>query len=251
VTLQAVLTALLLPPLPFVLAALGGGLLAWRGGPRWRRAGGAVATLAAFGTLVLATPLAAGLLLGSLARGAADAPAGPPPAAIVVLSAEVVETQGGDYEPGPFSLERLRAGAALHRRTGLPVLVTGGLVRPGGPSLAAVLGRSLAEDFGVAPRWLEEHARDTRENATLGAAMLRGADVEAAYVVTHAWHMPRALEAFARTGFATTPAPLRHDALPDGRRLADWVPRADHLGTSWYALREWAGRLVYALRDGR
>ena len=80
--------------------------------------------------------------------------------------------------------------------------------------------------------------------------MLREAGIGAAYVVTHAWHLPRALEAFSREGFATSPAPVRLDRIPDGR-LSDWVPRADHLGGSWFALREWAGRLVYAIRDRR
>ncbi|WP_135467457.1 YdcF family protein [Crenalkalicoccus roseus] len=222
-------------------------MLAWRG----RRAGGALAALAALLVLLLATPFAAGWLMASLERevAAGAAAEGVRPGAIVILGAEVVRDRARGPEVGPLSLERLRAGAALHRTTGLPVLVTGGLLRPGEPSLAALMARSLAEDFGVEARWIEGRAGDTRENAAFSAAMLREAGIGAALVVTHGWHLPRALEAFAREGFPAHPAPLRLSRAPEGRP-ADWVPRPDHLAASWFALREWAGRLVYALRDG-
>jgi hypothetical protein len=32
--------------------------------------------------------------------------------------------------------------------------------------------------------------------------------------------------------------------------VRDFIPRPDHFFTSWLMLREWAGRLVYRLRDG-
>lgn len=245
--MQSVLTALLLPPLLLVLAGLAGGMLAWRGG----RAGGALAALAAAGTLLLATPLVSGGLLASLERGATAAPAGEAaPAAIVVLGGDAARGADGP-EVGALTLERLRAGAALHRRTGLPLLVTGGPVGPERVPLAALMARSLSEDFGVEVRWIEPRARDTRENAAFGAALLREAGIGSAHLVSHGWHLPRAAEAFARLGFATHPAPVRQGGgRATAPRWSDLVPRADHLGDSWYALREWAGRAVYALRDG-
>jgi uncharacterized SAM-binding protein YcdF (DUF218 family) len=242
---QSVLTALALPPLLFTLACLAGALLAWRG----RRWGAALAALAAGGQLLLATPFAAGLLLASLDREAApDASAdGHAPGAIIVLAAEVARGRA-EVEVGPMTLERLRAGAVLHRRTGLPILVAGGPIAPDDPPLAALMARSLAGDFGVTARWVEPRSRDTRENAAFSAALLREAGIGTAHLVTHGWHMPRAREAFARQGFPALPAPVRLGRVPDGR-LTDWVPRADRLAESWFALREWAGRLVYALRD--
>ncbi|MFT8245519.1 YdcF family protein [Roseomonas sp. BN140053] len=246
--MQSVLTALFLPPLLLVLLGLWGGLLAWHGR---RRSGGALAALAAAGTLLLATPFVSGNLLASLEREVAARPAeGPPPAAIIVLGGDAARGQEGP-EIGAFTLERLRAGAALHRRTGLPLLVTGGPVGPERVPLAALMARSLREDFGVEVRWVEPRAHDTRDNAVFAAAILREAGIGSALVVTHGWHLPRAMEAFGRIGFPVYPAPLRaSQGWATAGRWSDWVPRADHLGDSWYALREWAGRAVYALRDG-
>lgn len=254
--LQGLLTALVLPPLLLALAGIAGGLLAWRGRRPW---GGAVAALACFALLLLATPFAAGTLMASLEAGLTMPVPGTPvagssgarPGAIIILGAETVRNREGRADIGPLTLERLRAGAALHRRTGLPVLVTGGPPSLGGPSLAELMARSLALDFGAEARWMESRARDTRENAAFGAAMLREGGIGAAFVVTHGWHMPRALEAFARQDFPAVAAPLRLREVPEIGNPSNWVPRADHLGASWFALREWAGRLVYAVRDGR
>lgn len=248
-SLQAVLSAIALPPLLLVAAVILLGLLAWRG----RRRAGLLAAFCAILVMVLATPLAAGLLMASLEstvpRGAVAMPGCDGPGAIVILGAEVARGQHG-LEVGPLTLERLRAGAALHKRTGLPILVTGGALGRNDIPVAFLMQRSLNQDFGVPVRWVEPRATDTAQNANNATAMLRGDGICAAYVVTHGWHLPRALEAFARQpGPVALPAPVRFRRTPEGRQLSDYVPRVDHLVESWFALREWTGRLVYAIRD--
>jgi uncharacterized SAM-binding protein YcdF (DUF218 family) len=248
-SLQAVLTTLFLPPLLLLLAVVPLGLLAWRG----RRWAGLAAALAALLVLALATPLVAGALMVSLEATVARPGALPQgcegPGAIIVLAAEVARGRHG-LEVGPLSLERLRAAAALHKRTGLPVLLTGGPSGRGEIPLAYTMQRSLAQDFGVASRWIEPRAADTAQNAAYASAMLRAEGICAAYVVTHAWHLPRALEAFARQpGPVALPAPVRFRRRPEGKQLGDYVPRPDQLAESWYAIREWVGRAVYAIRD--
>ncbi|GGC60205.1 hypothetical protein GCM10011504_43060 [Siccirubricoccus deserti] len=246
--LQSTLTSFLLPPLLLALLALAGGLLAWRG----RRFGGALAVAAALLLLVLATPLCAGLLYASLEREIRPGEAVPAttavPGAIIILAGEAAWSRDAPGV-GPLTLERMRAGAALHRATGLPLLVSGGPLGRGDPPIAALMAASLAADFGVETRWQEDRSADTRQNALFSAALLRREGIGAAWLVTHAWHMPRSQEAFTRAGLPTLAAPVRLDRLPRWE-AREFMPRPDRLAQSWYALREWAGRLVYALRDG-
>jgi uncharacterized SAM-binding protein YcdF (DUF218 family) len=245
VSFQALLTTLLLPPIGLVLLGLAGSVLALRG----RRLAALVPLAASVALLLLATPMVAGLLFTSLERNVPTPRDGAAPAAIVVLGAEVTRGQAG-LEVGALTLERLRAGAALARRSGLPLLVTGGLIdREDTAPVAALMAQTLAADFGLPVRWIEPRARDTRENAAFSTAMLREAGIDAAYLVTHGWHMARAMEAFGRQGFRVVPAPVRLGQRRPGFRMADWVPQPEALQRSWFAIREWVGRGVYALRD--
>lgn len=245
-SVQALLTTLLLPPLGLLLAAVLLALWASRG----RRGAALVAALLVLAAMALSTPFAAGMLRVSLER---VLPPPPPeePEAIVVLSADVAHARSG-LEVGPLTLERMRAGAELHRRTGLPLLVTGGVFIAGDGKpvpIARLMARSYAEEFGIAVRWIEPEARDTAENARFSAALLRADGIGRAFVVSHSWHLPRALAAFVREGFPAAPAPVRLGPVPDGR-VSDWIPRPDHAFQSWLCLREWAGIVVYRLRDG-
>jgi len=244
--LHGMVVDLLLPPFGLVLAILALAALVAR---RRRAVGFAIAACAA-GILLLGTPAVGGMLAAWLDRATPIPPPGTPePAAIVVLGGEIARGAEGP-EVGPLTLERLRAGAALHRRLHLPLLVTGGEQRPDEPTLAELMRRSLDADFGIAARWVEPAARDTAENAARSAALLRAEGIHSAWLVTHAWHMARAAEAFERNGITPFPAPVRASRDP-AFGAGEWVPRPDRLAGSWYMLRECAGRLVYALRDGR
>lgn len=243
--MQDLLTSLFLPPLLLVILVTFAGFLAWRGAPRWAL----VVIAASFGQMVLATPFISGNLVSSLEGRIDWTPGGPPPQAIVILSADAVQ-EGTGFGPGPLSLERLRTGARLRRETGLPVLVSGGPPGREAPSLGEILAHSLSQDFGVPTRWIESRSHDTRENALYSVEMLRAEGIEAVMLVTHGWHLPRAQDAFRRLGFVTYAQPVRIDRVPRGA-ASEWFPRPDCLVRSWYALREWLGRLVYELSDRR
>ena len=242
---------LLVPPVNLALLAFVAVALRWR----------LVALAALAGLLLLALPAISGTLLAaletdlptSMAPGTplpgAPLPGAPLPGAIVILGGDVSEI--GDTpdvaDVGTLTLERLRAGAALSRATHLPVLVTGGVVGEGEPPVAALMARSLAEDFGVTARWIEPASRDTWENARLSAALLRADGIGAAYVVTHAWHMRRALMAFAPTGLAVVAAPTALDRMPT-YGSSTFVPRVTSWLHGYFALHEWIGGVWYGWR---
>jgi uncharacterized SAM-binding protein YcdF (DUF218 family) len=77
--------------------------------------------------------------------------------------------------------------------------------------------------------------------------MLRAQGIDRVYLVTHAWHMRRALLAFRRAGLLTTPSPVQRDAVPD-LRVASFLPSARGWQESYYAMHELIGLAWYAVR---
>jgi uncharacterized SAM-binding protein YcdF (DUF218 family) len=245
VTVNWLATLFLVPPFNLALIAAVALLFA-------RRRGGRIVLGAALaGLLVLALPVVGNALLRSLEHFPERSPASPP-GAIVVLGAELryeADPEGGppEMDLGPLSLERTRVAAALHRRTGLPILASGGVVSDEPAPVGAAMARSLADDFNAAPRWVETRSRDTWENARFSAEILRAAGIHTVYVVTHAWHMPRALLAFQRAGIDAVPVPVRIDAWP-GPKWRQFVPGASTWQVSYFGLHEWVGLAFYTLR---
>lgn len=176
------------------------------------------------------------------------------PEAIVILSAGIYQA-APEYEGDTvdaLTLERLRYGARLQRRSGLPILVTGGLFRHATQPLATLMREALVEDFGVPVRWVEGRALTTHENAEQSAAMLRAEGIKTIYLVTHAAHMLRSQEAFEQAGLAVVPAATVFTSINPDVSLRDMVPRTTSLARSFYALHELVGRLWYrvAYADG-
>ncbi len=232
------LVDLLVPPASLALFALLALVL-------WRRRGRVLAIMLLTPLVLLGLPVVSMPLLASLnlPEGAGEGA----PEAIVILSADVDRTGvPGGTDLGALTLERERAGAALHRRTGLPVLVTGGLVTAP-PPVGLLMAQSLPQDFGIPVRWVEYRSLTTWENAQFSAPMLKADGIGRAYVVTHAWHMRRALVAFQRAGMEVRPATVRPDPWPQFV-LSEFFPRVSSWSRSYLALHEWVGLLQYMLR---
>ncbi len=244
-SIAAVTAFVLIPPMNCLALACLGAVL-WR-----RRVGRVLLAVGLAGLLVFAMPMVSGTLMSSLERGLPTTP--PPddkPAAIVILSgdqADVLEAGVETTMVGHLTLERERAGAALARQTGLPVLVTGGVIDPGSATLATIMAKSLKQDFGVEVKWKEERSVDTWQNAAFSAAILRNAGIHSVYLVTHAWHMRRALIAFHAAGLVATAAPVAMDEPPKFG-LHSLVPLVSSWQASFYALHEWVGTAWYRLR---
>jgi uncharacterized SAM-binding protein YcdF (DUF218 family) len=158
---------------------------------------------------------------------------------------------GGD-SVGPKTLQRLRYGAFLHRRTGLPVYVTAGSSPPEDPPLGVLMAGVLESEFGIPVAGVEQVSRTTEENATRSAEMLAADGVGRVLLVTHAWHLPRAVAAFERAGVAVIPAPTaflaRVDQAEQDAGLRDWLPSASAFSVSYFALHEHLGRAWYQLK---
>ncbi len=240
------LKELLLPPASLLLCGAAGILLMRRRGDAgWWTALGALAAL-----YLMSTPLVADFLVSRLEtyppldrRAIAAAHA----QAIVVLSAESeMAPEFGGTGPGPLTLARLRYGAYLHALTGLPILVSGGRSPNTGRSLAGDMRAVLEKEYGISSVWAEDKSRTTAENATLSSAILKEKGITRIFLVTHAWHMPRADKAFTRCGLQVIAAPTGFTRVGDAAPW-DFLPSGKGVLTSYYAMYELLGGVYYDL----
>lgn len=241
------IAAVLLPPLLLVIL-LAAGLILHRRSPRLAMSLILIATIALY---ALSTPWVGGLLLKSLEISGPARPTDLESVEAIVLLAGgsyYDATEYGGDTPNAISLERLRYAVRLHRASGLPILVTGGI--PGGGSLAEgrILQQVLQDEYDIAPRWVEDAARTTWDNAHLSAPLLKQAGVQRIALVTHAWHLRRAVPLFETQGFNVIPAGL-HFSSTRIDSIFDLVPTPAGLRDSSFALHEWLGILWYKLRS--
>lgn len=239
------IAAALMPPGFLLLMALWG-LVIVRRRPL---AGKSLIALALIALYALSTQYVADSLLQALEPPARDPLADRSGEAIVVLGA-------GTYFSAPeygadtvraHGLVRLRYAAHLHRATGKPILTTGGSPEGASVGEAVHMKTVLNRDFQVPVAWIEDRSRTTLENARLTRRLLTAAGIRTVYLVTHAWHMPRARLAFENAGFTVIPAATGYatrfrltllDFLPDASALLD-SSRFFHevIGIAWYQLQ--------------
>lgn len=255
---RPVLTALLLPPVPFlVLIVIGGRLFA-----RYRVRAWLVLLIGCLGVWAACTTAVGNALTHWLLPPTRSLTANEigdlkkaPRTAIVVLGGghRDLAPEYGVSELQPLGLERLRYGLWLARQTDLPVLFTGGRA-PGsspGQSEAEIAARIAERDFGRPLRWTEGEAHDTRENALRSVPVLQREGIERIVLVTHGYHMPRALDNFRKAAALSAPN-MQLVAAPMGitpwfrPRVIDFMPtRAGYTQVN-LVLHEFFGRLVGA-----
>jgi len=169
--------------------------------------------------------------------------------AIVVLGAgryRQAPEYGGVDMPTNLGLERLHYAAYLQRKTGLPIMVTGGAWRNDFTPEAEFMARVLERDFKSTVKWQEKRSRTTWENALYSMQLAGQHDIKRVLLVTHAWHMPRAVYSFEQAGLDVTPAPTMFKSIHLlGTSFFDYVPNMNSLQTSTYMLHEMLGVLWY------
>ncbi len=205
---KPLLVALLLPPVPLLLLVLvGARLIPWRRALGWMMVLLAVMGLwlsacAGFGEwmgrVILSQPPA--LSAERLAELKKAVSAGKSGVVVLILGGgrQSLAPEYGVASLSEVSLQRLRYGVWLSRETGAPMMFSGGLGHASEPGATeAEVAADIAQREFLRPlRWIEARSRDTRENARYSVAMLHDLDVSQVVLVTHGWHMPRALRAF-------------------------------------------------------
>lgn len=155
---------------------------------------------------------------------------------------------GGQDTVSEQTLLRLRYGAKLQRETGKPILVTGGKPLGNALSEAQQMRATLEQDFHVPVRWTEDTSDNTFENAHHSFRMLQQQGIRRIYLITHAWHMPRAAGVFRRAGFEVVEAPTAFTTRYRADLLA-FLPQAGSLLESRIFVHEVIGLFWYRVRS--
>jgi uncharacterized SAM-binding protein YcdF (DUF218 family) len=255
---KPLLSALVLPPFPFLLSMLlGARWLRTRRGLGWFLILLSVAGLWLTATegvarwaqplLLTKAPVLTKDRLAELKQEAKNTRM-----AIVVLGsgAEKFAPEYNEANLTGASLERLRYGLWLSRQTGIPVAFTGGSgwAASEGPSEAEVAARIAATDFKQPLKWIEIQSRDTAENAAMTVPVLQGAGVQKLLLVTHGWHMPRAMASFKKfggTNMTLEAAPMGLARIDEVGPL-DWMPSTHGFRRNRQIIHEWLGSLAGA-----
>ena len=238
--------AALLPPLSLVLLLVAGLVV-----QRRRRLALSLILFSTSALYALSMPWVGGLLLKSLEISGPVSQAQLQTAdAIVVLGGgrRFAEAEYGGDTLNSLSLERLRYAAHLHRSSELPILVTGG--KPGGGTLSEgrIMQHILQSEYGLSAKWVEDASSTTWENARFSAPLLKQAGVQRIALVSHAWHLHRAVPLFEAQGLDVIPAGIQFSSSHVDSIL-DLLPTPVGLRDSSFALHEWLGILWYKLRS--
>lgn len=212
--------------------------------PRRRKAGialawGAVAILWISSTGAVGNALLRNLEALPLAAGAL-----PRAQAIVVLGGGLIprSPEYGEDVVGADTLARLRYAAMLSRKSGLPVLVSGGRLY-GARAEADAMAEALAE-MGIQAQWREADSMTTAENAARSRALL--GERKRIALVTSAWHMRRAERAFRAAGFDVISAPTSYVTRASYRPI-DFLPSTSGMAQTRLGLWELIGMLWYSV----
>lgn len=235
--LRILLRTLVLPPACLLILAFLGLLLV----RRHRRLGMLLAAGSLAGIWLLSTPaIADGLERVTEHYPALNLSRPVGAQAIVILGGGGYRWYAPEYRgpaPNYAMYERLAYGAYVARHTGLPVLVTGKEAE------AVTMRVSLARDFGISAKWVDDAAEDTYDNARDSARILGGAGITRVVLVTSDTHIWRAAHEFEAAGLSIVPAPADVWAPREPGPMR-YVPTATGLLRSYNAVYEIVGEGV-------
>ncbi len=236
----------LVPPALNILMIAGGYLIS-----RWYfRIGAFISFCGLLSLWLLATPYFSNLLHKSIEQHAPLALQNRQPGnvkAIVVLGASHFDLapEYGVSTPTPDALVRLHYAANLHNKTGLPIMLTGGPMNQRQENHSEVLSESLKSQFGINAKWLERKSSTTWQNAIFSAEILHPLGIKDVLLVTHSYHMQRAVNLFEMAGFNVTAAPTHFSTHFDIRDWRYLMPDTSALKVSSSVFHEYLGLAWY------
>lgn len=240
--------AFLLPPMLFLFLALVGLGVSLM----WKKLGVAVAAVSLVLMFLFSTPFVTGILMNSLQTEEAITEQNYKKVlknadALVVLGGgqRRMTPEFGHDTASEFTLERIRYAAWLAKRTGLPLIISGGKVGRDSRSIAEIMQDILQKEFVAIVDHVEMTSRNTYENARYTAEILGKNKMNKIALVTHAWHMPRARKAFEHFNIEVIPAPTAYYGQSESLRPGDFVPSANALRYSSLAFHEIVGQFWY------
>ena len=175
-----------------------------------------------------------------------------PPLGIVVLGGGVIRPEMSTYRSevvlGNTAERMIAAGELARRYPAARVVFSGGnpSLIAGGPIEADFVVR-LFEKLGV-PRdrvIVERKSRNTAENAAFSKKLVMPKLGERWLLVTSAMHMPRAVGAFQKAGFAVDAYPVDYQITGTIDLGTLSTALMDNIRKTNLATREWLGLLVY------
>jgi len=193
---------------------------------------------------VLSMPLTARNMLSGLQSHPViqltDLTQGDSGSAIVILGAgryASAPEYGYRDEISPLSLERLRYGASIAERLNLPILLSGGNRNAEATSEAVIMNQLMVSVFKINTQYLEINSTNTHEQGVEVRKKLVEQEIDTIYLVTHAWHMKRAVKEFTLQGFSVIPLPMGFAATSESENV--YLPSAAALASTSRALHEY------------
>ena len=156
-----------------------------------------------------------------------------------------------DFEPGSRTLMRLDMAYRLNRKTGMPIIVSGGNYDFSEGISAATIMKDTLVLWGISSEIVVEeiNARTSKENASYAIQLIPN-KVERIFLVTSAFHMKRSIFAFKRAmkkvlrHFIIIPIPCDY-SYSENVTIYDFIPNGISLVTFGVAIHEYIGFLFY------
>jgi uncharacterized SAM-binding protein YcdF (DUF218 family) len=204
---------------------------------------------------LLSTPAVSDVLLAPLERRfePMDVAQCPAAEAVVIVSGNIINgVNRAGVQWGP-SANRFHDGVRLMLGGRAPLLIVAGAasqqrgqVSQGEILRDAAMARGLRREQVL----ITGEISTTAEEAQAVGALCRDGGVHSIILVTSAWHMPRAMRLFRRTGLSVVAFSTDQRVHPNARlTLARFLPRARTLANSDAAIHEYWG-LLWALLAG-